>query len=120
LKIKRWWVAIHQFVQVGALSIIGGCSKVVQDVPPYSTCDGHPVRVFGLNLIGLRRYGVSKESIKELSRAFKILFGSGLTPKHALEALGKEEFQHHEVAYLLNFIKNSERGLSHSCVVKEQ
>ena len=41
-------VAIHQFVRVGQLSIIGGCSKVVQDIPPYSTCDGHPAAVFGL------------------------------------------------------------------------
>ncbi|MBU1124637.1 MAG: acyl-ACP--UDP-N-acetylglucosamine O-acyltransferase, partial [Candidatus Omnitrophica bacterium] len=48
-------VAIHQFVHIGTLSIIGGCSKVVQDIPPYSTCDGHPARVYGLNLVGLRR-----------------------------------------------------------------
>src|SRR3989338_947696 len=43
-------VAIHQFVRIGRFSIIGGCSKVVQDIPPYSTCDGHPARVYGLNI----------------------------------------------------------------------
>ena len=83
-------VAIHQFVHVGTLSIIGGCSKVVQDIPPYSTCDGHPTRVYGLNLIGLRRQKFSKESIENLNRAYKILFSSGLTPKHALENLEAE------------------------------
>ena len=51
--------AIHQFVRVGKLSIIGGCSKVVQEIPPFSTCDGHPARIYGLNLIGLRRSKMS-------------------------------------------------------------
>lgn len=108
-------VAIHQFVRVGALSIIGGCSKVVQDIPPYSTCDGHPARVYGLNLIGLRRNEISKESIEELDRAFKILFNAGFTIKHALLKIEKEMPQAKEILYLVNFIKNSQRGIVHSC-----
>jgi len=108
-------VAIHQFVRVGALSIIGGCSKVVQDIPPYSTCDGHPAAVFGLNLIGLRRYNVSKESIGRLSDAFRILFSSGLSMKHGLEKVTKEIQFTTEVSYLVEFIKNTERGIAHSC-----
>jgi len=108
-------VAIHQFVRVGRLSIIGGCSKVVQDIPPYSTCDGHPARVYGLNLIGLKRSGTSKESIGQLNRAFKILFNSGLTAKHALEKIEKEIKPCEETSYLVNFVKNSQRGLAHSC-----
>lgn len=107
-------VAIHQFVRIGMLSIIGGCSKVVQDIPPYSTCDGHPARVYGLNLIGLRRHGIVKDSIEELDRAFRILFNSGFIPKHALEKL-KEVSYGAEVSYLVNFIKNSQRGIVHSC-----
>jgi UDP-N-acetylglucosamine acyltransferase len=107
-------VAIHQFVRIGMLSIIGGCSKVVQDIPPYSTCDGHPARVYGLNLIGLRRHGILKDSIEGLDRAFRILFNSGFTPKHALEKL-KEASYGAEVSYLVNFIKNSQRGIVHSC-----
>ena len=59
-------VAIHQFVRVGELSIIGGCSKVVQDIPPYSTCDGHPARFYGLNSIGLRRANVSNKDISNI------------------------------------------------------
>lgn len=108
-------VAIHQFVTVGKLSIIGGCSKVVQDIPPYSTCDGHPARVFGLNLVGLRRQGITSESIRQLNLAFKILFNSGLSLKHALEKLEKEIEPCDEVSYLITFIKNSQRGISHSC-----
>lgn len=108
-------VAIHQFVRVGTLSIIGGCSKVVQDIPPYSTCDGHPARVYGLNLVGLRRHGVSQESIQQLNRAFKILFNSGLTIKHALENIEKEMSSPTlEVSYLINFIKSSQRGIVRS------
>jgi len=107
--------AIHQFVRVGRISIIGGCSKVVQDIPPYSTCDGHPARVYGLNLIGLRRNGISKDSIEQLKRAFKTLFNSGLTTKHALDEIEKEVQVTQEISYLVNFIKNSQRGISRSC-----
>lgn len=107
--------AIHQFVRVGTLSIIGGCSKVVQDIPPYSTCDGHPARVYGLNLIGLKRHDITKDSIKQLNYAFKILFSEGLTTKHALEKIEKEINGSSEVSYLVKFIKNSQRGISGSC-----
>jgi UDP-N-acetylglucosamine acyltransferase len=108
-------VAIHQFVRVGTLSIIGGCSKVVQDIPPYSTCDGHPARVYGLNLVGLRRNSFSKEAIDQLAQAFKILFNTGLTRKHSLEKIEKEIALTPEISYLINFIKNSQRGIVHSC-----
>jgi len=108
-------VAIHQFTRIGTLSIIGGCSKVVQDIPPYSTCDGHPARVYGLNLVGLRRHGVLKDSIEQLSHSFKILFNEGLSAKHALEKIEKEIQQTQEVSYLVNFIKISQRGIVHSC-----
>jgi len=108
-------VAIHQFVRVGMLSIIGGCSKVVQDIPPFSTCDGHPARVYGLNLIGLRRKGVSRDSIKQIDQAFKLIFNSGLSAKHAIEKVDKELAKTEEIIYLVNFIKNSKRGLTRSC-----
>jgi UDP-N-acetylglucosamine acyltransferase len=112
-------VAIHQFVRVGSLSIIGGCSKVVQDIPPFSTCDGHPAQVYGLNLIGLRRHKISNEVIKELDRAYKILFNSGFTPKHALEEISKEKIKSKEVKYLIDFARNSQRGVSKSCRIEK-
>ncbi len=108
-------VAIHQFVRIGMLSIIGGCSKVVQDIPPFSTCDGHPARVYGLNLIGLKRKGISHEAIKKIDQAFKLIFNSGLTPKHALDKVEKEIEKTDEISYLIDFVRSSERGLARSC-----
>ncbi|MFH0762524.1 MAG: acyl-ACP--UDP-N-acetylglucosamine O-acyltransferase [Candidatus Omnitrophota bacterium] len=108
-------VAIHQFVKIGRLSIIGGCSKVVQDIPPYSTCDGHPARVYGLNLVGLRRHNTSKDSLAALKQAFKLLFNSGLSHKHALEKITEQVKLTPEVSCLADFIKNSKRGIAGSC-----
>ena len=108
-------VAIHQFVRIGMLAIIGGCSKVVQDIPPFSTCDGHPARVYGLNLIGLRRKGITHDSIKKIDQAFRLIFNSGLSAKHALERVEKEIEKTEEIMYLVNFVKSSERGLTRSC-----
>jgi len=108
-------VAIHQFVRIGMLSIIGGCSKVVQDIPPYSTCDGHPARVYGLNLIGLRRKKIPAPSIKALAFAFKTIFNSGLLVKNALQQLKAQANNTEEVAYLIDFINKTERGITRSC-----
>ena len=103
--------AIHQFVRVGKLSIIGGCSKIVKDIPPFSTCDGHPARVYGLNLVGLKRTGVSKEAISLLNKAFKILFYSGLSVRNAIDNAREAVESCAEVEYLLDFVKASERGV---------
>ena len=107
--------AVHQFVRLGKYSITGGCSKAIQDIPPFSTCDGHPARVFGLNLIGLRRHGVPVESVKCLKRAFRVLFNSGVPAKKAADQIDPVLLANKEVAYLVEFIKSSERGIAHSC-----
>jgi len=103
--------AIHQFVHVGKIAILGGCSKVVQDVPPFSICDGHPTRVYGLNVVGLRRSDISKEAQIALRKSFKILFHSGLSFKSALAKIKEELGQCEEVDYLLDFIRISKRGV---------
>ena len=104
-------VAIHQFTRIGTLSIIGGCSKVVQDVPPYSTCDGHPASLYGLNNIGLKRANMPKDAIVSLRRAFRLLFNSKLSTSHALKKIEEEVPQTREVAYLLRFVRESKRGI---------
>jgi UDP-N-acetylglucosamine acyltransferase len=104
-------VAIHQFCRVGKLSIIGGCSKVVQDIPPFSTCDGHPAKVYGVNLIGLRRSGVENEEIAKIKQAFKIAFFSGLNKTHVLEVLQKEFQKIGLISDLFSFIQTSQRGI---------
>ncbi|MFA5119039.1 MAG: acyl-ACP--UDP-N-acetylglucosamine O-acyltransferase [Candidatus Omnitrophota bacterium] len=107
--------AVHQFVRVGKLAIIGGCSKVVQDIPPFSTCDGHPAAVYGLNLIGLKRNGFSREAVLQLRQAFRILFNSGLSAKNAVEKIESSFKPNDEITYLVNFVKDSQRGVSRSC-----
>ena len=104
-------VGIHQFVRVGTLAFVGGCSRVVQDVPPYATCVGYPAKVFGLNSEGLKRAGISSEAKQRLHRAFKILFHSKLSMSHALEEAAQETHHCHEVEHLLAFIRQSKRGV---------
>jgi len=103
--------AVHQFVRLGRLSIVGGCSKVVQDIPPFSTCDGHPAKVYGLNTIGLKRAKISLEKMTALRKAFKILFHSGLSKSNALEKIEKNLLKCPELAHLIFFTKTSKRGL---------
>ena len=104
--------AVHQFCRIGSHSIIGGCSKVVQDVPPYSMSDGHPAVVYGLNLVGLRRAGFSADTIKLLKNAFKILFFENHPFDKAKEQVQKELPASKEIAHLLEFISSSKRGVS--------
>jgi len=105
-------VAIHQFCRVGRFSIIGGCSKVVQDIPTYSMCDGHPAIVKGLNLIGLRRAKFSSPTIKILKKAFKILFFDNHSLDKAKDIIKKELPSSKELDYLVEFVSLSKRGIS--------
>ena len=111
--------AVHQFTRVGKLSIIGGCSKVVQDIPPFSTCDGHPARVYGLNLVGLRRAQVPAAVISELKAAFKYLFFSGLRKGHAIEKVQNSALKSPEVLYVVNFLNASSRGITRAAKTPE-
>jgi UDP-N-acetylglucosamine acyltransferase len=102
---------VHQFVRIGRLSIVGGCSKVVQDIPPYSMCDGDPSKIFGVNIIGLKRAQFSQTSIATLRKVFKVLFHSGLIKTNAIEKVQQEFEVTPEIEHLINFIKTSERGV---------
>ena len=104
-------VGIHQFVRVGTLAIIGGCSRVNQDVPPYSMCVGYPAKVFGLNSEGLRRANMPDETKQLLHKAFRTLFQSGLSMSHAVEQVGQTVTRSPEVNHLLEFIQQSKRGV---------
>lgn len=112
-------VAIHQFCRIGKLSIIGGCSKVVQDIPPFSTCDGHPAKVYGLNLIGLKRAQVPPQALSDLKSAFKELFFSGLSKTHAIEKVINSIAQGPEIRYMIDFIKASSRGIARGTHAQE-
>ena len=101
-------VVVHQFVRLGTHSMIGGNSKITQDVLPYSLVDGVPARLRGLNLVGLRRGGFSSGEISELKKAFRILFGSGSPLARRLSEM--EEIASPHVSHLVTFIQNSKRS----------
>lgn len=105
-------VAVHQFCRLGELSIVGGCSKVVQDIPPYSMCDGHPAVVRGINLIGLRRGKFSVEAIRSLKKAFKIIFFEGYPIDKARELISRDVGATKELSLIFDFIASSKRGIS--------
>ncbi|HEX3989266.1 MAG TPA: acyl-ACP--UDP-N-acetylglucosamine O-acyltransferase [Verrucomicrobiae bacterium] len=104
--------AVHQFCRIGAMSMIGGCSKVVQDVPPYMLADGNPAKTRTINKVGLDRNGVSEAAQSALKQAFKILFREGLTVPNALLRIETELPPLPEVRHLVAFTRASERGLS--------
>jgi UDP-N-acetylglucosamine acyltransferase len=104
--------AVHQFCRVGKMSMIGGCSKIVQDVPPYMIADGNPAETRTINKIGMERNGVSEEAQNALRQAYKILFREGLTIPNALAKIEKELPPLAEVQYLVQFVRTSERGIS--------
>ena len=104
--------AIHQFCRIGTMSMIGGCSKVVQDVPPYMIADGNPAETRTVNKIGLERNGVSEETQAVLRNAYKICFREGLTIPNALEKIGASLPPGPEIKHLIAFIQASERGVS--------
>ncbi|MBI4395038.1 MAG: acyl-ACP--UDP-N-acetylglucosamine O-acyltransferase [Candidatus Omnitrophica bacterium] len=102
---------VHQFVRIGYLSIMGGNSKAVQDIPPYVMVDGHPAKAYGLNVVGMERAGVSKEERLLLKRAFKIIFRYRLSTKNAIQILKNELQTSPAVIRLIKFLENSERGI---------
>ena len=104
--------AVHQFCRIGKMSIIGGCSKVVQDVPPFMLVDGNPGETRTINKVGMERNGVSEEAQSALRQAHRLLFRDGLTIPNALARMEAELPALPEVQHLIRFVRTSERGIS--------
>ncbi len=104
--------AVHQFCRIGRMAIIGGCSKVVQDVPPFMLADGNPAETRTVNKVGMERNGVSEEAQAVIRQAFKVLFREGLTVSNALAKIEKELPALPEIQHLIHFVRTSERGIS--------
>ena len=104
--------AVHQFCRIGRMSIIGGCSKVVQDVPPFMMADGNPAETRTVNKVGMERNGISEEVQAAMKAAYKILFREGLTIPNALAKIEKELPLSPEMKHLIQFVRSSERGIS--------
>jgi UDP-N-acetylglucosamine acyltransferase len=103
-------VGAHQFVRMGRYAMVGGKSKIVQDVLPFFITDGNPARVRGVNSVGLRRAGFSMDARRALKQAYQFLFRSGLPLEDALRQMAELNDEH--VEHLINFIRASKRGFS--------
>jgi UDP-N-acetylglucosamine acyltransferase len=103
-------VGAHQFVRMGRFGMVGGKSKIVQDVLPFFTTDGNPARVRGLNSVGLRRAGFTAEARRALKEAYQLLFRRGLSLEEALREM--ESMDEENVRHLVNFIRGSRRGFT--------
>lgn len=103
--------AVHQFARIGHHSFIGGMSRVSKDIPPFLKAVGNPVKLYGLNTIGLQRSGMDEETIRELKRAYRLLFRSDLNVTQAIERAQTELEPLSEVKELIRFVEASERGV---------
>ncbi len=104
-------VPVHQFVKIGRHAMIGGGFRVPMDICPYAMCGGYPMKVMGLNIVGLRRRGFAQETLDGLDKAFRILFRSKLNTTQAVEKIKAEVELIPEVQEVLDFIAASERGI---------
>lgn len=103
-------VVIHQFSRIGELAMIGGNTRVNSDVPPYFLCTDFNVAARGLNLVGLKRAGVSLEEIRRLKGAYRLLYRSGLKQSEALARI-EAEMPSEYTLHLIDFIRKSKRGI---------
>ena len=103
--------AVHQFCRIGRFAITGGCSKIVQDVPPFMIADGNPAEVRGINQVGLERQGYAPERIKPIKEAFRLIYRGKMNTAQALDAVREQLGASEDVQIILQFIAESERGI---------
>lgn len=104
---------VHQFCRLGARAMIGGCSKVEKDIPPFLIGDGQPALVRGFNIIGLQRAGFTEEAIARVKFAYKVFYRDGLNRAQALAKLGEHaQADSPEIVSFIEFAARSERGFA--------
>jgi UDP-N-acetylglucosamine acyltransferase len=103
--------AVHQFVRVGRLALLSGCSVTTKDIPPFMIQQGFD-NVLGVNVVGMRRAGISNERIDLVRRAFRILFREGLLIPAALQQIEEKLGGADVIAELVTFIRQSTRGIN--------
>jgi len=104
--------AIHQFVRIGCHSFVGGGSRLPQDVAPYVMVAGSPCSAYGLNLVGLRRRGFKRDTMRQIKEAYRLIFQSDLNVSQALDRLTERDDLTPEVEHMIAFIRSSERGIT--------
>jgi UDP-N-acetylglucosamine acyltransferase len=105
-------VGVHQHVRIGKFAMIGGFSKVSQDVPPFMMADGRPCKVYGLNVVGLKRAGINEATRAALRQAFTLMYRSGLNMAQALACIQEQVEPSEERDYLLKFMNQARLGYS--------
>lgn len=103
--------AVHQFCRIGKHAITGGCSKIVQDVPPFMIADGNPAEIRGVNQVGLERAGYAPEKIKPIKEAYRIVYRKNLNTAQAIAELREKLGSSSEVQEIVEFIEGTERGI---------
>ena len=103
--------AVHQFARIGRYSFIGGMSRVSKDIPPFLKAVGNPLKLYGLNSVGLQRNGFPDEVVRELKRAYRLFFRSDLNLSQAMQRAESELEMFPEVRELITFVEASERGV---------
>lgn len=103
--------AVHQFVRIGRLALLSGCSATTKDMPPYAIQQGINI-IQGINVVGMRRAGMNTEQIQNVKRAYRVIFREGQTLPSALAQVEKELGTAPEVAELITFIRGSARGIN--------
>ncbi len=102
---------IHQFCRIGRHAILGGCTKIVQDVAPFMIADGNPAELRGINQVGLERHGFSPADVRLLREAYRLLCRSHLNVRQACDAIREQLSPNSHLTHLLNFIEASKRGV---------
>ena len=102
---------VHQFCKIGMHAFIGGGRVVLQDVPPYILATGEPVQYSGINSVGLRRRNFSQDVRSNIKKAYSIIYRSKFNTMQAIEEIENSFKPTEEINNILNFIKNSERGI---------
>ena len=119
VEVEDWAVVggvtgVHQFVRVGAHSMVGGASRLIQDAPPYMRTAGNPAMVRGVNSIGLRRSGFTPRERKELKEVYRLLYRSDLNISQVLDTLRDQVNSNAQITHIVRFIEGSKRGLCSS------
>lgn len=104
-------VLVHQFCHIGSHVMIQGGCRFSQNIPPYIIAGREPTEYAGINLVGLRRHGFSNELIENIHNAYRIIYQSGLNTTEGVAKVETEIPSSKEIDYLINFIKESKRGI---------
>lgn len=103
--------AVHQFCKIGPRAMIGGGSMVVQDVPPYTMVQGDRAKPIGLNIVGLKRAGLSMDSVRDIKAMYRLLYSEGLTVDDCLLRIEAEVSESDYRRVFTDFLRSSERGV---------